>query len=315
MSTRSKRIISWPAALTICSLLFAGAWWQLTRRDNVPEPAAISNGFDAVHAFSDLKHLGGFGPRPAGSRNLERARKWIVDQLTEAGANVQEDTFAAATPLGSVRMTNIIAKIPGAMPSIVIVGGHHETKRMSTQFVGANDGGSSAAFLLEMARVLACRTNKLTYWLVFFDGEEAVQRWSASDSFYGSRHFAAKLSAEHIQNRVSAALVVDMIADAHLNIRPEARSTPWLNNIMLNEANRLGFGRYFLNRPQNIDDDHLPFLRLGIPAVDIIDLDYGPLNLYWHTRYDTPERCSAASLATVGAVVSRTFVVLGMMVE
>ena len=107
--------------------------------------------------------------------------------------------------------------------------------------------------------MLACRTNKLTYWLVFFDGEEAVQRWCPADSLYGSRHFAAKLSAERIQDHVRAVIVVDMIADAHLKIRPEARSTPWLNDLVLNEVKRVGYGRYFLNRPRTIDDDHLPF--------------------------------------------------------
>jgi len=267
--------------------------------------AALAGPFDGERAFVDLKTLVAFGPRPSGSQALERAREFIVAELRATGASVTQDRFLTKTPIGPIPMTNIVAKVPGASPSIVIIGGHYDTKRMAAPFVGANDGGSSAAFLLEMARVLARRANKLTYWLVFFDGEEAVRRWSASDSLYGSRHFAAKLSAEGTPDRVRAVIVLDMIADAHLDIRPEARSTPWLNNLVLNEANHLGFGRYFLNRPRNVDDDHLPFLKLGIPAVDVIDLDYGPLNLYWHTRYDAPERCSAASLAIVGALVLR----------
>ena len=113
--------------------------------------------------------------------------------------------------------------------------------------------------------MLACRTNKLTYWLVFFDGEEAVQRWCPADSLYGSRHFAAKLSAERIQDHVRAVIVVDMIADAHLKIRPEARSTPWLNDLVLNEVKRVGYGRYFLNRPRTIDER----LRTGDPATPV----------------------------------------------
>ena len=304
MLRKTNRAKLWAAACTICCVLFAVSW-HLSQREKAPEPVPHASGFDGLRAFADLKHLVEFGPRPAGSKNLEHARQWIVDQLRDEHLTVETDFFVASTPVGLIPMTNIVAEIPGASPLVVIIGGHYDTKRMATPFVGANDGGSSPAFLLGMARVLARRTNKLTYWLVFFDGEEAVRRWSATDSLYGSRHFAAKLSAERIQNRVKAALVVDMIADAHLNIRPEARSTPWLNNLIPNEANRLGFGRYFLNRPRNIDDDHVPFLNLGIPAVDIIDLDYGPLNLYWHTRYDTPEHCSAASLAIVGAVVLR----------
>jgi glutaminyl-peptide cyclotransferase len=202
-------------------------------------------------------------------------------------------------------MTNIVAKDPGASPSIVIIGGHHDTKRMALPLVGANDGRSSAAFLLEMARVLAHRPNKLTHWVVFFDGEEALQRWSASYGLYGSRHFARKLSADGTLDRLKAAIIVDMIADAHLQIRPEDRSTPWLNDLVLNEAKWLGYGRYFVNRPRTIDDDHLSFLKFGTPAVDIIDLDYGPNNRYWHTQYDTPQRCGADSLGIIGAVLLR----------
>jgi Zn-dependent M28 family amino/carboxypeptidase len=203
-------------------------------------------------------------------------------------------------------MTNLVAKIPGASSAIVIVAGHYDTKRTNFPFVGANDGGSSAAFLLEMARVLARRRNSLSCWLVFFDGEKAVQRWSTTDGLYGSRHFAQEFSIQGTLNQVRAVILVDMIAGAHLDIGREAHSTPWLTDIVFAEAQRLGYGRYFLNSPRAIEDDHLPFLELGVPAVDIIDLDYGPFNLYWHTGYDTVDRCSPASLAIVARVVLAT---------
>ncbi len=176
--------------------------------------------------------------------------------------------------------------------------------------MGANDGGSSAAFLLEMARVLARRKNSLRYWLVFFDGEEALQRWSYTDGLYGSRHFAQELSAQGALKQVREVILVDMIADAHLDVRREAHSTLWLTDLVFGEAQRLGYGRYFLNSPTPIEDDHVPFLELGVPAVDIIDLDYGPFNLYWHTRYDTVDKCSPASLAIVARVVLATLAAL-----
>ncbi len=193
-----------------------------------------------------------------------------------------------------------------ASSSIVIIAGHYDTKRTNLPFVGANDGGSSAAFLLEVARVLARRNNRLTYWLVFFDGEESLQRWSATDGLYGSRHFAQELSGQGILQQIRAVILVDMIADAHLDIRREAHSTPWLTDIVFAQAQRLGYGRYFLNSPRTIEDDHIPFLELGVPAVDIIDLDYGPFNLYWHTRYDTVDKCSPGSLGIVERVVLGT---------
>ena len=271
---------------------------------------SASGKFDGNRAFADLGRLASFGPRPPGSRALEQSREFIAGQLRATGAAFARDTFTASTPVGPIPMCNLIAKIPSASSSIVIIAGHYDTKRMDVRFVGAYDGASSAAFLLEIARVLARRNNKLTYWLVFFDGEEALQRWSATDGLYGSRHFAQELSDQGTLNQVRAVILVDMIADAHLDIRREAHSTPWLTDIVFAEAQRLGYGRYFLNSPRTIEDDHLPFLELGVPAVDIIDLDYGPFNLYWHTRYDTIDKCIPASLAIVARVVLATLAAL-----
>jgi glutaminyl-peptide cyclotransferase len=267
---------------------------------------ALSGPFDGERAFADLKTLVSFGPRPSGSQALDRTREFTIAELRAAGAGVAEDKFVAKTPIGSIPMANIIAKIPGASPSIVIIGGHYDTKRMATPFVGANDGGSSAAFLLEMARVLAQRRNQLTYWVVFFDGEEAVQRWSVTDSLYGSRHLAAEVAASGAQRRVKAMILVDMIADAALDVHRDTNSTRWLQGLVFSQARRLGYGRYFSGGSKTVEDDHIPFVQIGIPAVDIIDLDFGPLNLYWHTRYDTVARCSSASLKTVGHVLLAT---------
>jgi len=183
---------------------------------------------------------------------------------------------------------------------------------MTVPFVGANDGASSAAFLLEMARVLGRRRNRLTYWLVFFDGEEAVQRWSSTDSLYGSRHFASMLDAANV-SRIEAVFVLDMIADAHLDIQRESHSTPWLNELLLAQAYRLGCTQYFLDSFRRVEDDHLPFVELGIPAVDIVDINYGPFSLYWHTRFDTVDKCSPSSLAIVRGVILTTLQVLEAM--
>ena len=261
-------------------------------------------------AFTDLKRLVGFGPRPSASPATERTREFITDELHFAGATVTDDRFTASTPTGPIPMVNVIATIPGPSRSVVILAGHYDTKRMDVRFVVANDGASSAAFLLEMARVLARRNNKLSRWLVFFDGEEALQRWSNTDGLYGSRHFVQELSAQRTLNQISALILVDMIADAHLDIHREAHSTPWLTDVVFGEAQRLGYGRYFLNNPNAIEDDHVPFVELGVPTVDIIDLDYGLFNLYWHRPYDTVDKCSPASLAIVARVVLATLAAL-----
>jgi hypothetical protein len=171
-----------------------------------PNTPALAPGgdFDASRGFADLKRLVSFGPRPPGSPALEQSQHFIAGELHAAGANVVLESFTASTPLGAIPMTNLIAKIPGSSSAVVIIAGHCDTKRTNFPFVGANDGGSSGAFLLEMARVLARRKNALTYWLVFFDGEEALQHWSNTDGLYGSRHFVQELSAQGTLNQVRA---------------------------------------------------------------------------------------------------------------
>ncbi|MGH9434401.1 MAG: M28 family peptidase [Terriglobia bacterium] len=268
------------------------------------QPAATFNG---QRAFDDIRHLVAFGPRPPGSAALTASRQWIIRALTQSGCRVTQDPFTAPTPAGNIGMDNLIVKIPGSSPSVIMIAGHYDTKLFKNfLFVGANDGGSSAAFLLEMGRTL-CRTrNKYTVWLVFFDGEEAIQQeMSPTDGTYGSRHLEQKLAANGELSRIQAMILVDMIADENLDIRRDLNSTAWLNALLFKTADRLGYSRYFIkNPPTYIGDDHTPFVQAGVSAVDIIDLDYGPDNSYWHSAQDTLNHCSAASLEIVGRVVT-----------
>lgn len=282
-----------------------------TTNDSAPVPA-----FNGTRAFADLKHLVSFGPRTAGSEELAKSRQWILGQLSQAGLKPEEDKFTATTPVGNLEMSNVIVRFPGASPDVVIVCGHYDTKRFDNfRFVGANDAGSSAALVLELARELVNRHFPYTLWLVFFDGEEAErQQWSNDDSTYGSKHLAAKLSSEGELNRVKALILVDMIGDAKLDIRRDPTSTPWLTDLEFSTARRLGYKNYFLNQEYSVGgDDYDPWLAAGIPSVDLIDFDYGPnahaqpgdrdWNIYWHTAEDTIEHCSAQSLEIVGRVV------------
>jgi glutaminyl-peptide cyclotransferase len=267
------------------------------------EPASFNGG----RAFEDLKRLVALGPRPSGSRALAEARQQILHELGQAGVAAEEDRFVATTPAGSVPMVNVIGKIPGARRQVVIIAGHYETKRFSAfPFVGANDGGSSAAFLLEMARVLAQRKNGFTYWLVFFDGEEAFEEFTETDGLYGSRHLVQKLTSDGELSRIEALILVDMIGDAHLNIHREDSSTPWLTKMVFQTARRLGYEKYFQEEPRAYVDDHIPFVNAGVAATDLLDFDYGPNNRYWHTAQDTLDKCSPTSLTIVGRVVLAT---------
>jgi Zn-dependent M28 family amino/carboxypeptidase len=202
-------------------------------------------------------------------------------------------------------MTNVIGVIHGENPTVVILAGHYDTAMIAgVRFVGANDGGSSAAFLLEMARVLSNRKNTFTYWVVFFDGEEALKQWSASDSLYGSRHLAEKLSREGKLGKISALILLDMVADRHLSILRESNSTGWLSDVVVRSALALGYGSLFSGGTFPVEDDHLPFLASGIPSVDIIDLT--PFRSYHHTAQDLIDKCSPESLAVVGRAVLAT---------
>jgi glutaminyl-peptide cyclotransferase len=240
------------------------------------------------------------GPRPAGSAAIEQSRKYMKDQLAAAGVSVTEQAWDDETPLGKVRMVNLIATIPGARKERLVVAGHYDTKLFRQfRFVGANDGASSAAFLLELARVLKSRRNPLTIELLLLDGEEAVIEWKGSDHTYGSRHYVDAGRKDGSLASVKAMILVDMIGDRDLQVRRDSNSTAWLTNTIWEAAQRQQLEGTFVSETTTIEDDHLPFLQAGIPAVDIIDLEYEP----WHTAKDTLDAVSARSLQLVGDVM------------
>ena len=254
--------------------------------------------FDGAAALKHIERLVAIGPRPAGSPEGARARAYIEAELRAAGVETRVMAFDAVTPHGRLPMANVIGVLPGKRPDVIMIGGHYDTKWYPNfRFVGANDGGSSTALLLQLARDLQRSPREMTYWITFFDGEEARGEWSSADSLYGSRHLAAELA--RTQRLPRAIIVVDMIGDKALGIRREGYSTTWLTDIIWSTARRLGHGRHFLNDVMPVEDDHAPFMRLGVPGTLLIDFDYPP----WHTAEDTLDKVSARSLAIVGEVV------------
>jgi Zn-dependent M28 family amino/carboxypeptidase len=246
----------------------------------------------------------GFGPRPAGSEALAKTRAYIVAELQKAGLKAELDEFDAVTPRGRRKMTNIRASRPGARLGIIALVGHYDTKVFDNKtFVGANDGGSSAAWVLEMARATQALRLQSTLEFVFFDGEEAVVDWTQDDSLYGSKHDVDRRSRAGTLQQLKAVILVDMIGDKSLNIERETQSTSWLTDTIWSTARSLGYTEEFLNSSQMIEDDHIPFLNARIPAVDIIDFDYGPGHTYWHEAADTLDKTSAKSLKVVGDAV------------
>lgn len=264
------------------------------------QATAAAPRFDSSRAWEHLRQLVAIGPRPAGSAAIEQTRQYIKTQLAQLNIPVTEQAWTDTTPAGPVHMVNLIATVPGASRDRIVIAGHFDTKRFREfRFVGANDGGSSAAFLMEMARVLKARRNALTFELLFLDGEEAVGEWQGTDNTYGSRHYVQSARRDGSIASLKALLLVDMIGDRDLRIRRDMNSTPWLTEIIWNAARGQKLGEHFMNEQTEIEDDHVPFVQAGIPAVDIIDLEYAA----WHTPMDTLDAVSARSLQVVGDVL------------
>jgi Zn-dependent M28 family amino/carboxypeptidase len=262
---------------------------------------ASAAGFSGPSALEFTRRAVGFGPRPSGSPANHQLQAYILTQLKACKCQVAEDPFTPQTPKGPIAMKNIVAKFPGKSGKAVVITGHYDTKLFpGRKFVGASDGGSSTGLLLELARVLAGQTRTDDVYLVWLDGEEAVRtEWAGEDNLYGSRHLAARWSKDGTAAKIKGLINVDMIGDAHLNLKQEQNSNARLRQLVWRSASDLGYKAYFRDQDITIEDDHIPFLKVGIPALDLIDFDYDP----WHTDQDTMDKLSAQSLEIVGTVV------------
>jgi glutaminyl-peptide cyclotransferase len=256
---------------------------------------------DSARAMRYLREIVAFGRRAPGSPGMKKQQAYLRAKLKNDG--LEEDVFTASTPAGAVEMRNLIARFPGTTDQIIVIASHYDTAPALRDFVGANDGGSSTALLLEIADQLrGHKRSGPAVWLVWFDGEEAYGRWSDTDSTYGSRHLATKWQQDGTAKRIKALLLLDMVGDKYLSIDKDLNSTPWLSDLLGKAAQNLALESYFFTRETLIEDDHTPFLKIGVPAVDIIDLDYGYNNVFWHTPEDTLDKISPRSLQVVGNV-------------
>jgi Zn-dependent M28 family amino/carboxypeptidase len=262
--------------------------------------------FNGGRAYEDLRQIVAIGPRPAGSAGARQTREYISKQLSAIGVKVEEQAFEPQTPIGPIKMVNVRATIPGPGQGRLIIAGHYDTKLFREfPFVGANDGGSSTAFLIELARVLKARRNGITIELLFLDGEEAVRRdWADPDHTYGSRHYVEAAKKAGALKDIRALVLVDMIGDRDLVIKRESNSTKWLTDTIWAAAKRLKRPE-FVDVSTPIEDDHIEFLEAGVEAVDIIDLEYWSRSgeMYWHTAQDTLDKVAAGSLEAVGQVL------------
>jgi Zn-dependent M28 family amino/carboxypeptidase len=303
-----------PRLFTFCALLFA-----------LLAPAALSAQahFDGAKALEYARQFAAIGPRwPTGPGHTQ-AEQFLRSHFAAAHDAVEEDAFTANTPIGPVPLRNFIVRYQGSKPGVIVLASHYETNYplKGINYVGANDGAATTGLLMAIGDRLHEQTahgRKLegySVWLVFFDGEEAIeclQCWSHSDSTYGSRHLAAKWDRDGTLRQIKAFLLADMIGDKDLNVQRETNSTGWLLDLVAQAAKRFGYERYFFQKQMPIEDDHLPFVERKVPCVDVIDLEYGPPTAdhpegsYHHTAQDTMDKISAKSLTIDGDVFLET---------
>jgi len=221
-----------------------------------------------------------------------------------AKGTLETDSFTTNTPIGPVAMRKYVVKYPGKKDGIIVLATHYETNYplKDIDFVGANDGACTTALLIEIGHYFREHPPEgYSVWLVFDDGEEAIQSWSDSDSLYGTRHLATKWYNDGTLKRVKALLLADMIGDKDLNIDYEENSTPWLRDLLKVAAKNTGHTASIYKNSNTVSDDHLPFKQRGVPVLDLIDIDYGPHTAelpdgYHHTQYDTLDKISPHSL-------------------
>jgi len=265
--------------------------------------------FEGNRAFNHVQALVNIGPRPAGSPQLTKTASYLMSQLEEAGLDAQEQVFVGNSPRGPIQFRNVIGRTPhstGGPGQVIILASHYDTKYLpDINFIGANDAGSSSGALLELAR---CAAMMPDVWFVFFDGEEAIQEYSETDGLVGSKFFVDQLKADKRRDSIKAVILLDMVGAANLKITLPANSTGTLVDEVFAAARDVGCRDFFTLAKGDILDDHTPFLRAGIPAVDLIDFEYGSApgkNDYWHTDKDTLDKLSPHSLEVIGQTTLR----------
>jgi len=281
-----------------------------TTRPVNPSPA-VGAAFNGERAMDHVKKQIEFGPRPPDTQQLAKTRAYITNELKAYGLTVSLDEFTATTPQGEKKMANIVAEIPGETNTLILITSHYDTKfYKDMNFVGANDPAASVGTLMEIARVLGSRKEKpkVTYRLVFFDGEESFcEGWSDCgdaqnpDNTYGSRHYVSQLRAHKELENTEAMILLDMMGYKNLELGRDTTSSRWLQDIIWKTGRELGYEKVFIDREEGVGgDDHEPFLRAGVEAVDVIQLTSYP---HWHRADDTIDKLSAQSMKIVGETI------------
>lgn len=268
---------------------------------------ADSSGFDGERAMQETADLVAIRPRDAGTGGARRAAVHLESRLKELGLKTTIDTFSEETPAGKIHFNNVLGRLPGKTKRLIVITSHFDTKSgISPTFQGANDSGSSSGVLLELTRMLSRQTLETEFLIAFLDGEECREQYGPTDGLHGSRHLAQQLVDSGGAPHVEAVIVLDMIGDADLNVTIPRNGSRSLIKELFYAAHEMGTRSAFGLGKGSILDDHVPFLQAGMPAIDVIDFDYGSapgLNDYWHTTEDSMDKLSVGSLQKIGDTI------------
>jgi Zn-dependent M28 family amino/carboxypeptidase len=286
---RSRRFLYVVALVLIALVLCSAILWDANEHNQ-----AKAN-FDGKQAYNDVLAQMEFGPRITGTEGNREGGDYIAEQLRQAGWSVEFQNFTYR----GTEARNVIARANLGEGPIIILGAHYDTRRWADQDLvhphdpvpGADDGASGVAVLLELARVMNFAKVHHEIWLAFFDAEDngGIEGW---EWIVGSTYMANSLLV-HPQEMI----LLDMIGDTDQKIYFDGNSDPALSQKVWRIAEQLGYGDHFIPHVKyTMIDDHIPFLKRGIPSIDIIDFDYP----YWHTTYDTADKISSDSLERVG---------------
>ncbi len=296
--------IRWSAstAVALLALLFTGCSKPLLP---LKQPR-----FNQERAFQRLQDLCAFGPRNHDSEGKSKAEEWIKRSLRDSGAEVSVHEFQH-TPKGTVKsetFRNIIGRLRPELQNRVLIGTHYDTRstadkdqneaRRNEPIIGANDGGSGVAVLLEMAELWRDDPPRIGIDLIFFDGEDFGRDHDLDEYFLGSKAY----SRDFPDYRPLWGVVLDMVGDASFEIRKEKDSVsraPATVDRVWSAAGRVGASGITDQLGGRVYDDHTAFLDKGIPVVLLIDFSYGS----FHTTADTLDKCSPDSLGRVGRTV------------
>lgn len=262
-------------------------------------------------AFRYAAEIAKIVPRCSGSPGAEKTVCLLEEKIRRfSGFRIETDRFRDVTPSGELTFCNLIAVLPGKKKEFILIGSHYDTKKLHSvpDFQGANDGASGNAVMLAVMEAFsAARTvPELTLIFVFFDGEEAMIRYSETDGLHGSRRFVREWKRRGELRNCRAMLLLDMVGDRDLKLKLPGDTPSAFASLILRSAREAGCGDIVSPGGPVMLDDHVPFARENIPSADLIDFEYGPDNLYWHTGEDTMDRISAESLGAVSRLTMRT---------